>query len=372
MSEIIEFWAKLPFHFWSVFFFVLGCNIGSFLNVCIYRMPLGQSIVSPPSHCPHCHYRIPWYLNIPLIPWLVLRGRCAHCGARISGRYFLVELLAGVVFLGTWLWMGGGEAFWTGWLLTLVYAGFFSGLIVATFIDLEHFIIPDELTLGGMGVGFVLAFLFPALHAAGTRAASMKQSILGILVGAGVVYLILQVGKLLFGRQEFNLPETAKIRFTETSLILPDKEIPYEEIFCRDSDTILLEATRVELPDRCYPEASIRLTPHLLRINEDEFDPAGIPVMEMWTDHLVVPREAMGLGDVKFMGAIGAFLGWQATLFTLMLSSMIGAGVGITLILVNRREWSSRIPYGPYIAAAAMIWVFGGKEWTFRWLAGSL
>ena len=81
-------WEALPFHFWTVTAFVFGSIVGSFLNVCIHRMPIGESIVSPPSHCPHCRYSIPWYLNIPLFTWLWLGGRCANCKAPISPRYF--------------------------------------------------------------------------------------------------------------------------------------------------------------------------------------------------------------------------------------------------------------------------------------------
>jgi leader peptidase (prepilin peptidase) / N-methyltransferase len=152
-------WAAVPFHFWSLVFFVFGSMVGSFLNVCIHRLPLGQSIVSPPSHCPHCRYSIPWYLNIPLGTWLYLHGKCRNCGAPISVRYFLVELLTGVAFLGCWLVYGPESAG-----LALVYALFLSGLIAATFIDFEHFIIPDEITIGGMAVGFVCSFFVPALH----------------------------------------------------------------------------------------------------------------------------------------------------------------------------------------------------------------
>ena len=90
-------WALVPFHFWSLVVFVFGCMIGSFLNVCIYRMPLDLSVVTPPSHCPHCKYAIPFYLNVPLLTWLSLRGRCKNCGAPISARYFAVELLTGLV-----------------------------------------------------------------------------------------------------------------------------------------------------------------------------------------------------------------------------------------------------------------------------------
>src|SRR5215468_5959717 len=127
-------WATVPFHFWSVVRFVFGCMVGSFLNVCIHRLPLGQSIVSPPSHCPHCNYSIPWYLNIPLITWVYLRGKCRNCRAPISVRYFLVELLTGVAFLACWLSFGRQSV-----ALPLVYALFLSGLLVASFIDFEHF-----------------------------------------------------------------------------------------------------------------------------------------------------------------------------------------------------------------------------------------
>src|ERR1041385_8913652 len=130
----------VPFHFWPLAFFALGQIVRSFLNVCIHRMPPGQSIVHPPSHCPHCQYSIPWYLNIPLLTWLYLRGKCANCKARISIRYFLVELLTGLLFLGVWLLYGRQSLG-----LVIAYAILLSGLIVATFIDFEHFIIPDEI-----------------------------------------------------------------------------------------------------------------------------------------------------------------------------------------------------------------------------------
>src|SRR5436189_3155802 len=90
--------AAMPFHFWSAMIFVFGSMVGSFLNVCIYRMPRGLSVVTPPSSCPYCGYRIPWHFNIPLLTWLYLRGQCANCGAPISVRYFLVELLTALVF----------------------------------------------------------------------------------------------------------------------------------------------------------------------------------------------------------------------------------------------------------------------------------
>jgi leader peptidase (prepilin peptidase)/N-methyltransferase len=352
-------WELVPFHFWSLVFFVFGCMVGSFLNVCIYRLPRGMSIVTPPSHCPHCQYAIPWYLNIPLVTWLMLRGRCKNCGAPVSPRYFVVELLTGVAFLSCWLAFGG-----TSPAIAIIYAIFLAGLIVATFIDFEHLIIPDEITHGGMAVGLIASFLFPALHDVRTLTDGMWQSVLGMGTGAGIIYAILRLGKLMFGRQRVKLPADTKIVFTETSVHLPDREIPYDELFYRQSDVIALRARTVELVDRGYKDVLVRLALRSgwLEIGGERINPADIPFLEAVSAEIVLPREAMGLGDVKFMGAIGAFVGWQGVVFSLMLSSMIGAAVGVVLIALRRREWSSRMPYGPYIALATAIWIFSGKK----------
>ncbi len=360
-------WSLVPFHFWSLCFFVLGCITGSFLNVCIYRMPLGMSIITPRSHCPHCKYSIPWYLNLPLVTWLALRGRCKNCGAPISPRYFVVELLTGAAFLSCWLAFGNAGHPLPSMPLALVYAVFLAGLIVATFIDFEHFIIPDEITIGGMAAGFIASFFVPALYDANALNVGMRRSFIGAVAGAAAIYAILRLGKLLFGRQRVKLPLKTKIIFTETSVHLPDKEIPYEELFYRRSDVIVLHARTVELVDRGYQDVLVRLSPSVLEIGEEKMNPNDVPYMEAVSAEIVLPREAMGLGDVKFMGAIGAFIGWQGVMFSLMVSSMIGAVVGVMLIVMRRRQWSSRMPYGPYIALAAAIWIFGGKK-IMSWL----
>ncbi len=363
-------WAAVPFHFWSVAFFVLGCIVGSFLNVCIHRMPLGESVVSPPSHCPHCRYSIPWYLNIPLITWLYLRGKCRNCGAPISVRYFLVELLTGVTFLGAWLAFGRQSP-----ALALIYAVLLAGLLAATFIDFEHFIIPDEITIGGMVAGFILSFLVPSLQGEGSLSGAIRRSLLGMGVGAGVIYLIVRVGKLVFGRQKVSLPTDTRIVFTETAVQLPDRAIPYEDLFYRQSDTVTLHARTVELVDRCYSDVVVRLSPAALKIGDEQMDPEQVPHLEAVSTEIVLPREAMGLGDVKFMAAIGAFLGWQAVLFSLVVSSLIGSLVGIGLVLLRKRALSSRLPYGPYIAMAATVWIFAGHDlvhWYKHLLTGWL
>jgi leader peptidase (prepilin peptidase)/N-methyltransferase len=359
-------WAAVPFPFWTLCFFVFGCITGSFLNVCIYRLPLGESIVSPPSHCPHCKYSIPWYLNIPLVTWLWLHGRCRNCGAPITIRYFLVELLTGLTFVACWLGFGRESV-----ALAFVYCLLLAGFIVATFIDFEHFIIPDEITIGGMAAGVLCSVLVPRLHDRTTLVQSVVQSLIGLGAGAGIIYLILRLGKLLFGRYRVIFPEKSRVVFTETELHLPDRVIPYGELFYRRSDVVMLYADVVELADRCYRNVMIRLAPARLQIGDDELNPEEVPHLEAVSGEILLPREAMGFGDVKFMAAIGAFLGWQSVIFSLMVSSIIGSVIGVGLILIRRREWSTRLAYGPYIAAAAVIWIFVGKNWwEWFWWGG--
>jgi prepilin signal peptidase PulO-like enzyme (type II secretory pathway) len=484
-------WAVVPFHFWSLCFFTFGCMVGSFLNVCIYRMPLDLSVVSPPSHCPHCKYSIPFYLNIPLVTWLALQGRCKNCGAPISSRYFIVELVTGLAFLSCWLTFGDPNHPLPSLLTAFVYGIFLAGLICATFIDFEHFIIPDEITMGGMGVGFAISFLLPSLHNAKTNAEGMFQGFLGIVVGAGIIYAILRLGKLLFGKYMLDLDPESQVKFTEHAIQFPQKRIsldplylrngwfgfqakklelldrcyidvalavsknqimleipgtaespgtketfdrtsiphlemyferqlssremamlignrrrPFEaifqwlysllqsstgrskteifpgaklavttteawlyredqafgEIFYRKTDAISFFAKRIEAEYRSWRNVPVRITSSQLKIGDDEFNPEGVPSMAIITDRMSLPREAMGFGDVKFMGAIGAFIGWQGAIFSLMFSSLVGAVVGIILIVLHKREWSSRMPYGPYIALAAVVWLFAGEK----------
>jgi len=261
-----------------------------------------------------------------------------------------------------WLAFGAQSA-----ALALVWGLFLAGLIAATFIDFEHFIIPDEITIGGMVAGFLCSFFLPALHGQVSPSGGLRQSLLGMGVGAGIIYLILRAGKLLFGRQRVALPADTKVIFSETAVHLPDKEIPYDDLFYRRSDVIAFHARTLELVDRGYKDVRVRLTPDSLRIGEEELNPEDVPHLEAVCAEIVLPREAMGLGDVKFMAAIGAFLGWEAVVFSLMVSSMIGSMVGVTLIALHKREWSSRLPYGPYIALASALWLFGGKRLVQWW-----
>ena len=357
-------WLWMPFHFWSVVFFILGSIVGSLLNVCIHRMPRGESLITPGSHCPHCQAAIPWHLNIPVLTWVVLRGKCVKCGAPISPRYFAVEVLTGAAFLACWLVSGG----WTPWL-PLAYSILLAGFIVASFIDAEHLMIPDEITLGGVVVGLLCSVLVPQLHATAGRGYALFLSFDGIVIGAAAVYGVRWLGKLMFGRQKIPLEPNTKVLFLENGIELPDRFIPYEEIFLQKSDTVVVAAKSVEINGKSYANVTVRLSPERLQIGEEMFHPEAVSRMEVIADELVLPREVMGIGDVKLMAAIGAFLGWQATFFSLMMSAVLGSLFGVGAILIGKREWSSRLPYGPYICVAATIWIVGGKKYWDLWLA---
>lgn len=155
--------------------FIFGLLIGSFLNVCVYRMPRNESLAFPPSHCPSCGAAIPPWLNIPVVSYLLLRGRCRSCATSISALYPLVELLTALLGLGLYLRFGLTLPFF---VLALLCAA----LVVVTFIDLEHQIIPDEISLPGIVIGFACSFFIPRL--------GWLNSLLGILAGGGSLYLV--------------------------------------------------------------------------------------------------------------------------------------------------------------------------------------
>jgi len=167
----------------QIFVFIFGSIVGSFLNVCIHRLPLNESVVWPRSHCPHCKKKIPGYDNIPFISFILLGGKCRFCKQKISLRYPLVELLTAIMFVVVFNRYGlSYDLFF--------YCLFVSGLIIATFVDIKHRIIPDEISAGGVVIGFILSsirgFSLQPIH---FNLRPMLNSFLGIIIGGGVIYL---------------------------------------------------------------------------------------------------------------------------------------------------------------------------------------
>lgn len=164
--------------------FIFGSAVGSFLNVCIYRMPLEKSIVKPRSFCPHCSKTILWYDNIPVLSYIILKARCRFCRGRIHFRYLIVELLTAIMFLICYIRYG----FFS--FNLFFYIIFICGLIVATFVDIQHRIIPDEISVGGVVLGLILStFRGIKLNPFVFNLRPTFDSFLGIIIGGGILYL---------------------------------------------------------------------------------------------------------------------------------------------------------------------------------------
>lgn len=296
MSDYAHFAAAFPWFFPAVAG-LFGAMIGSFLNVCIYRIPAEQSIVTPGSHCA-CGKPIAWYDNIPVLSWFILRGKARCCGRPYSFRYAFVELLTAALFLGCWLLFPTAKA-----ACGMVFV---SVLIAATFIDLDHMIIPDVFTIGAGLVGVLLSFLVPALHGQHGNIfvvdslRSGTAALQGLLVGSGLVLWI----------------------------------------------ALLAE--------------------------------------------MALKKEAMGFGDVKFVGMIGAFCGWQGAVFSVFGGAVVGTIwfvvalfwqklSGKPTVLAPPSEtpegeaaplgFGMHVPFGPMLAIAGLLYFLVFHRWVAGYFA---
>ena len=250
LEELRLIHASFPWFFPAVAFLFGGC-IGSFLNVCIYRIPAGKSVVRPGSHCA-CGQPIRWHDNIPILSWLLLRGHARCCGRPFSVRYPSIELLTALLFLVCALEFGPAKA-----LCAMLFVAM---LVTASFIDIDHMIIPDRFSIGGTVVGVVLALAFPALH--------------GHAIPA---HLDPTLGRMIAGIQS-------------------------------GTDAIL----------GCFVGSALVLWIGLLA-------------------EKILRKEAMGFGDVKLLGCIGAFVGWQGAVFSVFGGAVLGV-IATLLWLPFRRE----------------------------------
>ncbi len=240
-------------------FFILGACLGSFANVIIYRLPRGESVVAPRSHCYKCKKPVAFYDNIPILSWFILRGKCRQCKTPFSIRYAIVELVMASLFAALYMHHG------ISWTL-FEHSIFAFGVVTASVIDLDHMILPDTFTLSGIVLGLLGATLSPERD--------FMPAFWGVLLGGGSLYLV-----------------------------------------------AIIYAT--------------------LR-----------------------KQEGMGGGDIKLLAWIGALLGWTSVPFVIFCSSLIGSIVGIGIILKTKGEKNIAIPFGPYLAAAAFLYIFYGQELT--------
>jgi len=348
-----------------IFSAILGAIIGSFLNACIHRLPRDLSIGEPKrSFCPSCQRTIPWYENLPIISWIFLRGRCSGCGAKISVRYLVVEVLTAALFYFAW------QSF--GFPLAPVYWLFLALLVTATFIDIEHFIIPDVITWGGTVAGIVLSVAVPQLMGTSSRLESFALSFGGAALGFGMLWGIVELGKLAFGRKRHAFKDGVDftwVREDDTALLTIGEEgLAWHDIGFREKDELVMEDASAEVDGNVLESKTLRFRYNILIADGKEWDLDKIDVIKGRLAAVVIPREAMGFGDVKFIAAIGAFLGWQAVLFTICSASIIGCVAAVAGIFMARDRSGSRVPFGPFLALGAAWWVFGGQrvwDWYF-------
>ena len=350
--------------FFSVIAFWVGAVVGSFLNVCIYRLPLDLSVNKPRrSFCPSCKKQLTWYQNIPLLSWLFLRGKCAYCGARISFRYFAVELLTALLFL--WIW----KTF--PWDMAIAYWVFVSLLIAATFIDFEHFIIPDEITIGGTIAGIVASGIVPELMATPSRGRALLTSALSAALGYVVLWLVLEAGKKVFGKKKIRLDAPTAFTWTrkddDADFVVGEERGLWSDYFARETDQLILHCDQAVVGDRDLGAADLRF--HYDRVELADGQVISLDTLDRISGvvrELEIPREAMGRGDLKFLACIGAFLGWKAVLFSVFAGSLVGSFVGLLTLVIGKRVWSAKLPFGPYLAFGAFIWMFFGEP-LVRW-----
>tara|TARA_B110000208_G_scaffold66130_1_gene85762 strand:- start:3495 stop:4406 length:912 start_codon:yes stop_codon:yes gene_type:complete len=285
--------ADFPW-FFAVFSFIFGATVGSFLNVCIYRIPAQRSVVFPGSTCA-CGKPIAWYNNIPILTWVFLRGRASCCGEKFSARYPAIELLTAVLFYASWVMHPP--------VVAIIGFLFIAFLICSTFIDLDHMIIPDRFSIGGMLIGVLLSILFPSLQGVEgqpiiANIESGVHSIIGALIGAGLVYWIAVLGEIVFR------------------------------------------------------------------------------------------KPAMGEGDVKFVGFIGAFCGWQGAVFAMFGGAFIGTLILLPVLLLGRIfgwkqggnsseseeeeepvAFGSQVPFGPMLAVGGLVYFLGFDRYVDAYFA---
>ena len=173
---------------------LFGLVWGSFLNVCIYRMPKEESVVFPRSYCPNCHKQIAFYDNIPIVSYLLLGGKCRRCKSPISIRYPFIEALSGFIW-GFAVWRYGIS------MPALIEIVFFSILLLSTAVDFEHRIIPDEASVGGGILGLILSFIYPQMHHQSSHFMGLLWSFIGFLAGGGLVYLVAVIGEFIFKKE---------------------------------------------------------------------------------------------------------------------------------------------------------------------------
>ena len=384
-ATLIQIFPSLAHPVWFVPAFLIGACIGSFLNVVIYRVPLGLSVNEPKrSFCPKCKAAIPMSLNIPLVSWLWLRGKCSNCKASISFRYFAVELLTALLFAAVWWFLRSSlplGAFLKPELAVALPLWVLIALFVAiTFIDAEHMVIPLSFTTALSIAGLVAACLWPKLpDMAGWAAGDpmildgLKQSVIGWIIGFCGLWVIVRLGKIAFGKKKMEFPNPVEWRLIEPAneedpiwFEMNGEKIGWWDIFYRKSDRLIVECSELRLDgDPIQPGVLIIRETGIELPDGRLIEIENVKALDGKAAKAVIPREAMGMGDVHLLGTIGAFFGWTGVFFSLFAASLYA----IVAAVLGRVGFGMRLPFGPFLILGSLTWMFGAwrlAQWYFE------
>ncbi len=347
----------------TFFVFWIGACFGSFLNVCIWRIPRGESIVHPPSHCPKCNYKIPTYLNVPIFAWLILRGRCASCKVKIPPRYILMEIATAFLFLGIWV-----TALVNYYPFEIIFAwfGLVSLLICCGMIDLDLRIIPNKITKPGMIIGLLFSVATPAIHfleqeqgifslqsnvfmaritsLTNPHLQGLVASLLGILVGYFFLKAFIEVGKLFLGKKLCSVDQPQTISIKGKQLFIGELEYDLEDTLIRSSDKIVIKTVG---------EKTIEISSAMITVDGEKVDESALT--KETTTEWIIPREIMGYGDAKMIAMIGAFLGAELIFFVLLVASFMALSSVALMSLFGLKFKKTQIPFGSFIALGTYL-----------------
>lgn len=353
---------------WLIPAFLIGSCIGSFLNVVIYRVPLGMSVNNPNrSFCPKCKKTIPILLNLPMISWLWLRGKCAECKEPISFRYFGVELLTAVLFAVTWWLFAHDHA--APQVVIFLWA-MIAILISVSFIDIEHLVIPTSMTWAGSAIGLVACAVWPQLpNMAGDPGnvwSGLKHGGIGWLSGFAGLWLVVELGKMAFGKKNVHFEQPVDWYLKEPTndqdpmyFVIDGEEIPWWDLFCRKSDKLLIESKDIRVDGESVGEGKLTICETQIELPDGTVcQLAKMKSLDGTATSAVIPREAMGVGDIHMLGMTGAFFGWSGVFFSLFSASIYA----IIVAIIARIGFGKQLPFGPFLALGTVTWAFGGWQ----------
>ena len=355
----------------------MGASVGSFLNVVVYRMPLDLSVVTPPSHCPQCKHALAWYDNIPILAWFYLGGKCRYCKSGYSIRYAMIELLTGIMFVLLYLayfklnMRSGFGTFEQGaWIIFLAHVILVSVLWSSSLIDGEHFIIPPEICYVAVVCGLVISMITPYQIANATNTlwevtpyASPLMGALAIGAMVGLIIAIVLVKLKIIPRSFDAFIALCEAAEAAGKPIPEDKLNIRAEMFRELAYLLPVVLGAIIAKMVLCSDSSLSITFNALISDQKWF--AGllgslfgfmIGGAVVWGVRILgslgFNKEAMGLGDVHLMAAVGAVLGWQSATVAFFIAPFFGIIYAITrLILVRGKE----IPYGPFLSAATVL-----------------